>query len=119
MSEQRVDASDKGFCLSTAYVCHAVPLFNHFKEMLHGGLATIYPSGHDGCSCKHDTLTGFLQIHLLRVQRKTQFAVEPFSHVVQHIKQLLFVSAYRDKIVNITSVTTFVAQASDDPLVEA
>lgn len=67
VSEQRVDASDKGLCLLPAYVCHVVPFFNPFKEMFYGGFAAICPSGHDGCSSKYDTLTGFLQIYLSRV----------------------------------------------------
>ena len=67
MSEQRVDASDKGLSLLPANVCHVVPLFNPFKEMFYGGFAAICPSGHDGCSSKYDTLTGFLQIYLSRV----------------------------------------------------
>ena len=67
VSEQRVDASDKDLCLIPAYVCHVVPLFNPFKEMFYGGFAAICPSGHDGCSSKYDTLTGFLQIYLSRV----------------------------------------------------
>lgn len=69
--EQRVNASDKILCLFSVYVCHIVPLFNPFEEMLHGGLATICSSGHNGHPRKHDTLVGFLQVYLSRMQRKT------------------------------------------------